>query len=213
MQWLGREPIMRSRQRFVVVLVRCTVVSILAVGIAASITRQAESLTGDAHHAPEWVRMADGKLWNRRNLAVRIPGSFCYDDLDSNCGLFGRLYTWKAARQVCAKLGRRWRLPSDSDWRQMALHYGGIVSDASDRGASAYAALMIGGPSRFSAVLGGGREPDGRFERANAHGFYWSASRSDPGSAWFYNFGIGSRLLNRHSGETSSAFAVRCIKD
>jgi hypothetical protein len=37
------------------------------------------------------------------------------------------------------------------------------------------------------------------------HGFYWSATQSDVDHAWFYNFGRGGGMLNRHSGVKAMA--------
>jgi uncharacterized protein (TIGR02145 family) len=204
---------LHSVDQCLVILGRWAVAPVLVIGFAAAIAGQPPDWIGEVREEAQSVRLADGRLWTSRNLVVRISGSFCYDDLDSNCALFGRLYTWQAAHRACTILGKRWRLPDDAEWRRMALRYGGIVSDSKDKGANAYRALMPGGQSGFNAILGGGRDVHGQFARAKAHGFYWSASRSEPGSGWFYNFGSGSRLLNRHSAEISEAFAVRCIKD
>jgi uncharacterized protein (TIGR02145 family) len=123
------------------------------------------------------------------------------------------LYTWPAAAEACRLLGTEWRLPTDDDWRQMAKVYGGVRGDSEDDGRAAYAALLAGGASGFGALLGGDRESEGAYARAEDHGFYWTATESDSGHAWFYNFGRGGRLLNRHSGgDKSMALSVRCIK-
>jgi uncharacterized protein (TIGR02145 family) len=96
----------------------------------------------------------------------------------------------------------------------MAKHYGGIREESDDKGKAAYKALLIGGSSGFNAVLGGGRSVDGQYARGNAHGFYWTASESDPARAWLYNFGQGGQSLNRHNdGEKQRAFSVRCVRD
>ena len=131
-----------------------------------------------------------------------------------NCRQYGRLYTWESAQRVCQTLEPGWRLPTDGEWRQMAKPYGGVGSESDDNGRAAYAALLSGGSSEFNAVLGGNRSVDGRYARLQAHGFYWTASENDPGSAPFYNFGHGSRALFRQSeGEKRMAISVRCIRD
>jgi uncharacterized protein (TIGR02145 family) len=72
---------------------------------------------------------------------------------------------------------------------------------------------MTEGESGFNAVLGGGRSEDGKYERLEAHGVYWTASEIDSAHAWFYNFGKGGQALHRQSnGEKPRAFAVRCIR-
>ncbi len=159
-------------------------------------------------------RLADGKQWMTRNLDVNVMPSYCYDDAEPNCQLYGRLYTWASAREVCAALGEGWRLPADGEWRQMAQKYGGVSQDAADKGQAAYHALLDQGSSGFHAVLGGGRGEDGKYWRLEAHGFYWTASESEPGKAFYYNFGKGGPGLHRQSdGEKARAFAVRCVRD
>jgi uncharacterized protein (TIGR02145 family) len=157
-------------------------------------------------------RMRDGRIWIADNLRSELPDSYCYDGLASQCAKFGRLYTWASAAVACRSLGTGWRLPTDDEWRQIASGYGGVRDDSHDEGQSAYKALLKGGDSGFDAVLGGDRESGGNYARVDDHGFYWTATESDEGHAWFYNFGQGGGLLNRHrEGDKSMAISVRCI--
>lgn len=159
-------------------------------------------------------RMPDGKQWTAANLNVNTDRSYCYDDVELNCRRYGRLYTWESALQVCQSLGNGWRLPTTDEWRQLAKHHGGVSDDSDDRGKAAYAALLIGGRSGFNAVLGGGRaDGEEQYARLEAHGFYWTASESKPGNAWFYNFAKGGSALHRQrEGEKQRAFSVRCVR-
>jgi uncharacterized protein (TIGR02145 family) len=157
--------------------------------------------------------MPGGRTWMADNLSLALPDSYCYGGLASECVRFGRLYTWASAAEACNRLGQEWRLPTDTDWRQMAKGYGGVRGDADDDGQAAYTALLRGGVSGFNALLGGDRESDGKYARVDEHGFYWTATEYDTEHAWFYNFGRGASLLNRHNGgDKSMALAVRCIK-
>ena len=198
--------------------VRVFVVSI-ALSIAFwSVSASMERLSAQDHKASGTMypskRMADGKQWMTHNLDVNSVPSYCYEDAELNCRRHGRLYTWESARRVCQSLGDGWRLPTDDEWRQMAKHYGGVSEDSDDRGKAAYQALLAGGNSGFNALLGGGRSDDGQYARLEAHGFYWTASESDPASGWFYNFGRGGQALHRQSGgEKQRAFAVRCVRE
>lgn len=160
-------------------------------------------------------KMADGKVWMTENLKVKIPGSYCYDNNAANCEKYGRLYTWKVAQDVCKLLGEGWRLPTNEDWRLLGKHYGGIRGDSSD-GKAAYSALMPGGKAAFNLQFAGGRNVDSipGYARQDAHGFYWTATEVDGAHAWFYNFGVNGKIMNRHNdAEKGEAFAVRCVKD
>ena len=80
--------------------------------------------------------------WMAENLRFKSPNSFCYDNADSNCTKYGRLYLWTAAldsvhlyenddedcgyckpcppkyplRGVCPK---GWHLPTETEWKTL----------------------------------------------------------------------------------------------
>jgi uncharacterized protein (TIGR02145 family) len=168
------------------------------------------------HALPEGQRarrMPDGKEWMTTNLNIVVSDSYCYDNAETNCTKYGRLYTWTSAQQACRSLANGWRLPTNDEWRLLVKQFGGVRDDSDDGGKAAFPALVSGGRSGFDVLFGGGREPDGQYARMEAHGFYWTATESDAGHAWLYNFG-GQRFVNRHeAGEKSRAFSVRCIRD
>ena len=158
-------------------------------------------------------RMSDGKEWMTENLNVDTNGSYCYEGAELNCRRYGRLYTWESARRGCQSLGDGWRLPTDDEWRRLAKHYGGLLEDSADGAKATYRALVIGGTSGFNAMLGGSRV-SGRYERVEAHGFYWTASDNGSASAPFYNFAKGGQGLSRHGqGQKQMGASVRCIKE
>jgi uncharacterized protein (TIGR02145 family) len=204
---------------------KMTPIQIRAVAIALSIALGSVAGSCSTHRSAEepkvpaashsFRRMPDGKEWMTENLNVTTERSYCYEDAESNCRRYGRLYTWESAQRGCRSLGDGWRLPTNDEWRQMAKHYGGVRDDSDDGGKAAYQALSIGGSSGFNALFGGRRDPgDGQYARLEAHGFYWTASESDSASAWFYNLGRGGLILNRHSdGEKQRALSVRCVRD
>ena len=158
--------------------------------------------------------MPDHKVWMTDNLKLTTVGSFCYDDKKQNCEQYGRLYTWEAAQKACKDLGNRWRLPTSEEWQQLAKHFGGVFGSSQDSGRSVYKALLQGGSAGFDIILGGGRSPDGKYRRIDAHGFYWTATENNSTTAPFYNFGKGSgKLFLQTEGDKSEAFAVRCVNE
>jgi uncharacterized protein (TIGR02145 family) len=193
----------------------CAVVVTLSIAFglvdgAGSMPRSAKDQNAPVTIA--FTRMADGRDWTTANLDVTVSPSYCYDDNESNCRRYGRLYTWQSAQTVCQSLGDGWRLPTDDEWRQMAKRYGGVSADSADEGRAAFNALMSGGASGFNAVLGGNRS-NGQYGRLEAHGLYWTASGNARGSAPFYNFGQGGQALHRQpEGQKPMALSVRCIR-
>ena len=95
----------------------------------------------------------------------------------------------------------------------MAKHYGGVGNDSPEKGKAAYRHSErrdVG----LNAVLGGNGSIDGRYDRLEAHGFYWTVSENDPITALFYNFGKGSQALYRQpQGEKQMAVSVRCVRE
>lgn len=161
----------------------------------------------------ELKRMADGRTWLVDNLKLTHPDSYCYGDSATECMQYGRLYTWAAAGDACRLLGAGWQLPTDDEWRRLAKGYGGVRGESENDGRAAYTALLRGGASGFNALLSGNRDPGGGYDRLERHGLYWSSTEFDAAHAWFYNFGRGGGLLNRHSGgDKAMALSVRCVK-
>ena len=199
---------MTSRSRVVAIAVS------VALGFSAACSRETPAKDPNPGAIATSKRMADGKVWTTANLNVSTPSSYCYDETETNCGQYGRLYTWESAQRVCQSLADGWRLPTDDEWRQMATHYGGLGNDSPEKGKAAYTALLRGGTSGFNAVLGGNRSVDGTYDRVEAHGFYWTGSENDPVTAPFYNFGKGGQALYRQpQGQKQMAVSVRCVRE
>jgi uncharacterized protein (TIGR02145 family) len=171
-----------------------------------------ESVTDSKGNTYSVRVMPDGKQWMTQNLNIDMPGSYCYNDLSENCSMYGRLYTWEAAKEGCKMLGKEWRLPTNNDWEKMAQHYGGVRTDPGQDGKKAYKSLIHMGDSQLNILFGGTRDVAGDFSRIEAHGFYWTATECDSAHALFYNLGKGGQLVNRHEGEKLRAASVRCVR-
>ena len=152
------------------------------------------------------LRMKDGKQWMTQNLNVKMPKSYCYDDLPTNCEKYGRLYKWEAAIKGCESLGGGWRLPKDEEWKNLRESYGGEVAS--------YTSLLNNGGSGFSAQLGGWRSSNGNYcLDLGRLGSYWSSSWSDDDYASSLSFSSSSGELYYYSSYKTHARSVRCIKD
>lgn len=55
--------------------------------------------------------------WLNSNMNYASDSSWCYNDVDQNCDLLGRAYTWESAKQACPD---GWRLPTSKDWNLLA---------------------------------------------------------------------------------------------
>mgnify|MGYP003552670525 CR=1 FL=1 len=62
------------------------------------------------------------QTWMAENLNVKTKDSWCYDDEESNCKKYGRLYTRRAAMKACPS---GWHLPSKSEFETLIEAVGG----------------------------------------------------------------------------------------
>jgi len=56
------------------------------------------------------------------NLNYNASGSKCYDNNESNCKKYGRLYNWSTANSACPS---GWHLPSNAEWGTLVDFAGG----------------------------------------------------------------------------------------
>jgi uncharacterized protein (TIGR02145 family)/uncharacterized repeat protein (TIGR02543 family) len=135
----------------------------------------------------------------------------CYANNTSNCGTYGRLYTWDAAMTACPD---DWHLPSDAEWAQMVSAAGGSSSDTrtklkstSNWDGSGYGTDDYG----FSALPGGYGNGSGNFYYAGNTGYWWSATEYTTDNA-YYRY-ISSNDMGSYNNSKTNLYSVRCVAD
>ncbi len=157
------------------------------------------------------VILLNGLNWMAENLAFDVgEGCWIYKENSKYLEQYGRLYTWEAAQNACPP---GWRLPTDAEWRGMAKQFGGVDIDTSDSGEAAYHALLEGGVSGFSALLGGRRSSYGAFSNLGGTGYYWSSTALNTSYAWYFLFNSYLRKLSRIDYGKSWGFSCRCVQE
>lgn len=158
----------------------------------------------------------EGLTWLGVNLNVELPESWCYDTAPDNCTTYGRLYRWSGAKEACAKLGEGWRLPTETEWRQLAATFGGytdwLTEETTGDPVAANRALIPGGSSGFDLPLSGWRGSNGGYDSAGKMGFYWTASEENEDNAWFYIVLPEGSKLTRRSTNKRMGMACRCVR-
>jgi len=151
------------------------------------------------------------QTWMAENLNYAAEGSKCYDNLDSNCDKYGRLYSWSTALTVCPS---GWHLPTRNEWQVMTAYIGGESTEGKMlKATSGWNGADVYG---FSALPGGQGQSDGNFGSVGNRGYWWSASVNGFDG---YNTSTYARYMYyvgedaRWSYYTSSFFSVRCLKD
>jgi uncharacterized protein (TIGR02145 family) len=70
------------------------------------------------------------QTWIAENLKFVTPsGSWCFDDIKSNCSTYGRFYNWETAMNVCPS---GWHIPSARELIDLFLPYGKISYSGED---------------------------------------------------------------------------------
>ncbi|MCB0566206.1 MAG: caspase family protein [Lewinellaceae bacterium] len=161
------------------------------------------------------------KQWLGKNLNFEIQDSYCYGNDPVNCNLFGRLYTWKASKKACQSLGPDWRLPTDLDWQELAIAFGGYnffaIPEGLDMGnpEKAYTELTKDERPGFSAQLGGIFSPGEKYFNKGKWGVYWSSTVTEHLSdhSWSYLFDNDQGKLIRVQKPISNSVSCRCVRD
>ncbi len=152
------------------------------------------------------------QTWMAKNLEYEPSSgnSWCYNDLPSNCTIYGRLYDWNTALTVCPT---GWHLPSDAEWATLENAGGGSSVAGTKLRASSSLWITNNGTDEwgFSALPGGDRM--GIFGRLGESGAWWTGS---PGSAQYAvsrQMRVGSAGVGYNGGNPqANGLSVRCLK-
>jgi len=158
------------------------------------------------------VKIGD-KIWMSENVNVKTGNSWCYNEDESNCSKYGRLYDWNTAKTVCPT---GWHLPSRQEWDDLVTAVGGS-DEAENALKSTDGWGGFGGSAgtddyKFSALPGGRRyNVMHQFLNAGESGYWWMAD--DEGqSENAYSFGLGA-FGGVNFDEKENGYSVRCVQN
>jgi uncharacterized protein (TIGR02145 family) len=124
-----------------------------------------------------------GREWLASNLKSEIRT--CYEDIPLNCEVYGGLYTYEEALNICP-LG--WRLPSQEEWRELLEAGTADVSVDGNRtiipGAyffkdKNYWGIQNIGEPGFNVKPSGYQTPIGGFSHLGRYAYLWTATDAD----------------------------------
>jgi len=161
------------------------------------------------------------QTWMAENLNYIANGSKCYENSDSNCDQYGRLYDWATARNACPA---GWHLPNETEWTKLAVATGNSGYEAAtklkakngwnnsngtdDYGFSALPGGVFGQASLFN--------PDFSFLDKGNGGYWWTSTEYE------YNgeiTGMGMIIVPQYQAIVKMAYnksyqlSVRCLKN
>lgn len=181
------------------------------------------------------------QCWMAQNLnigiKINIPGSqtnngtiekYCYDNLETNCDIYGGLYQWnemmhyRTAEVIRGICPTGWHLPTDTEWIILSTYLGGYrvaggkmkTNGTIDEGTGLWYSPNTGASnsSGFSG-LPAGDYLSGSFNYQGSHSYFWSATQYSSGTSWSRYLFYSNGALDRYNVDQSYGFSVRCLKD
>jgi uncharacterized protein (TIGR02145 family) len=186
----------------------------------------------DERDGKKYVYVVIGEqTWMAENLNYNASGSKCYNNLESNCNTYGRLYDWSTAmgfssscnssscssqiqtkhRGVCPA---GWHLPSNAEWDALETAVGGYSTAGTKlKVASGWNSNGNGTDDYgFSALPGGSGYSVGSFVFVGNSGGWWSAAEDNASIAYLRGILDGSNVFESY-GNKSDLYSVRCLQD
>lgn len=154
------------------------------------------------------------QCWMAENLNYNAGnGSWVYGNNPANAEIYGRLYNWETANNVCPT---GWHLPNDAEWTVLSSYLGGDAGGKmKETGTIHWSSPNTGATneSGFTALPGGYYESNGNFYWLGGIGHWWSATEYNSTGAWGRYLYYNRDGLRRNDGDKVYGFSVRCIKD
>jgi uncharacterized protein (TIGR02145 family) len=162
------------------------------------------------------------QTWFAENLNYKTKNSWCYDNDPANCKIYGRLYTWDAAKNACPD---GWHLPEDEEWKQLEMFLGMSRSTADKtewrgyneskklKSKSGWSDNINGSNSSGFNALPGGYKTWHSFDVIGDIGYWWSATTYSPTHAWTRSLYSDLQMIMRGAVYKTLGCSVRCLKD
>jgi len=149
------------------------------------------------------------QTWMAENLNYNANGK-CYENSESNCQKYGKLYNWETALNACPK---GWHLPSEAEWGTLVDLAGGR-DDAGNLLKSANGWKNNGiNAVGFSALPGGDGDSNGNFYKIGEFGYWWSAKEYNASDAYFLGMSGSAGGVGWYYGYKTDLSSVRCVQD
>jgi uncharacterized protein (TIGR02145 family) len=150
------------------------------------------------------------QTWLAENLKYNAIGSECYENLESHCDKYGRLYIWETADTACPA---GWHLSTKGEWDVLSVSAGGEnVAGKHLKAASGWPAGANGLDKYGFAALPGGLRyyAGGNFSNEGTMGMWWTASEIN-GDAYYRRFDYDGIATWASYGK-EFLFSVRCVQ-
>jgi len=189
------------------------------------------------------------QCWMKENLDIgtMVPGTdeqldnetiekYCYDDLPSNCTVYGALYQWAELVQylngatnttswnpvpsgnITGLCPTGWHIPTNEEWVILTEFLGGEAEAGGkmkETGTTHWLLPNEGATniSGFTALPGGLRTGDGNFYELTYVGHFWSATEDSQTEASHLYLTYDQEMATPGTISKIFGISVRCLKD
>lgn len=161
----------------------------------------------------------------------------CYDDISTNCEIYGGLYQWTEMMQYITTESTQgicptgWHVPSDNEWKILEMELGmtqaqadGTGNRGTDQGSqlSGNESLWDDGALDQSGIFGssglallpaGYSNSPGVYFGQNTSNDLWTSTENNSGSSWERYIFRNYTTINRSPFSKTSGLSVRCVED
>ena len=173
------------------------------------------------------------QVWMAENRNFKTDSSFCYNNEESYCTKYGRLYRWAAAvgksesecgyGKTCSLSSGNiqgvcpngWHLPSGAEWETLFNAVGSQSTAGKElKSTSGWTSSGNGTDAfGFSALPAGFRPDDGYYDGEGGSTDLWSSTEYDSDRAFSMNLSYDGDGALLSDGSKTYVFSVRCLQD
>jgi uncharacterized protein (TIGR02145 family) len=151
-------------------------------------------------------------------LNNKQPAWCYYENNPENGSIYGKLYNWYAVSDARGLAPIGWHIPTNYDWEVLKQYLNKTYGHLAGRHLKSTGAKYWICPntdatnkSGFSALPGGKRWNNGKFEYIGTTGHWWTTFLSQWGVYYYYLQSDNTFSFNTHAEDWG--LSVRCIKD
>ena len=155
------------------------------------------------------------QTWMAKNLNYDVPDvstDVCYSLNESNCAIYGRLYEWATAKDICPS---GWHIPSEAEWSALTDYAGGNYTLGTKLKAASLWKTYSGGDITGTDIYGFAALPGGyygdAFSGVGESGHWWMLSENNTISKVHMSYSSSYTYMNQFNNKY--LYSVRCIKD
>ncbi|MFZ4707458.1 MAG: FISUMP domain-containing protein [Bacteroidales bacterium] len=163
--------------------------------------------------------------WQGQDWANGTIEKYCYNNLESNCDIYGGLYSWDEMMQNSVTPGVQgisppgWHIPTYAEWTTMSTYLGGVNvagGKLKEIGTNHWLNPNTGATNEFgfTALPGGYTYTMGLYDAMGVYGFWWTSSEyTNTSQAWHIEMDYSSPTIYYWWPIKGQCISVRCVRD